>query len=223
MKSKTLCHIILAIMMAMAVTGHEVHPTDDTRELEDGQMEWIDGVHYDYVYYPDLNPYKSPESGDRAGRERLRSEWREMGSDCSNAFKIRKIAKELIRKLYKPRSGDNWKRRAYKEAAAEGMKQAARSYEKQCLGGGVGGIDECEALGDAAVYLLAQEYCGISAGMDMKGPRPNYRKMCVNAAVDICKGNVSSKVRGLCGEKLNHRRHKRLQDKCRRTVKDLVN
>lgn len=35
--------------------------------------------------------------------------------------------------------------------------------------------------------------------------------------------NVSSKVKNMCGKKLNHRRHKQLQDKCRRKVKDLVN
>eukprot|EP00984_Skeletonema_dohrnii_P019752 scaffold9511_cov182-Skeletonema_dohrnii-CCMP3373.AAC.9 len=183
----------------MAVTGHELHPTEATRELArqkyyDYYDDFGEDDDFDKSYRSMSNPTRS---GDRAGRKRLRSEWRAMGSDCSNAFQIRKIAKRLIKKLCKRRSGDNWKRRAYKKAAAESMKQAARSYEKQCLGGGVGGIDECEGLGDAAVDLLAQEYCGTQDdyyAMAMR--RPNYRKMCVNAAVDICKGNVSSKTNG---------------------------
>ena len=59
------------------------------------------------------------------------------------------------------------------------MKQAARSYEKQCLGGGGGGIDECEELGDAAVYLLAQEYCGTRDYYAMAMRRPLTTGKCV--------------------------------------------
>eukprot|EP00985_Skeletonema_marinoi_P005926 scaffold2572_cov75-Skeletonema_marinoi.AAC.14 len=143
--------------MAMAVTGHELHPTDSTRELL--SYVYDDVWEYDDIGFGYYNNDNSAEAGRKAGKNELRSEWREMGSDCSNAFKIRKVAKELIRKLYKPRSGDNWKRRAYKEAAAEGMKQAARSYEKQCLGGGGGGIDECGGLGEIVATIIAQKFC----------------------------------------------------------------
>ena len=153
-------------------------------------------------------------------------EWINIGNGCANAFKIKRVGHKLIDTYCTPTVWDNWRRTAYLKGCARGIMRAVRYHEKECLGGGESGIDECNDLGEAAATLIAEEVCpvGVLMHAPMSSPqRPNWRKTCKRTVIKICKGNIYSKVKEMCGKKIKKDKYDELKQKCRKTVKSMVN
>eukprot|EP00984_Skeletonema_dohrnii_P019755 scaffold9511_cov182-Skeletonema_dohrnii-CCMP3373.AAC.12 len=202
---------------------------DDVVELDDEEVEDAepssDGKtrHLRGGYSRRFNP---AQDGIEYGQMLLDEEWINIGNGCANAFKIERVGRKLIGMYCTPTVWDNWRRTAYKRGCARGIMRAVRYHEKECLGGGESGIDECNDLGEAAATLIAEEVCPVEDLMmaaDVRERRPNWRKTCKRTAIGICKGNIYSKVKEMCGKTIKKDKYDELKRKCRTTVKSLVN
>jgi len=150
----------------------------------------------------------------------------EIGDECKKPFQIKKVGQDLIAMYCTPLPSDGWETKAYKRGCARGIMRAERYHEKECLGDGESGIDECNDLGEAAATLIAEEVCPVEDVMmaaDVGGGGPNWRKTCKRTAIGICKGNIYSKVKEMCGKTIKKDKYDELKRKCRKTVKSMVN
>lgn len=196
----------------------------DNDEVDDPEPSSDENTRHLRGYSRQLYSYNPAEDGMNDGMSRLDQEWINIGNGCANAFKIRKVGEDLIDKYYTSSPWDNWRRKAYLKGSANGVMRRVRYYERECLGGGENGIDECNGLGEAAATLIAQDLCSTHRYYRrFHSRRRSWRRMCLSAGVDICKGNVYSKVNKLCGAKIGTGTYARLQKKCRPKVKSLVN
>jgi len=173
----------------------------DNDEVDDPEPSSDENTRHLRGYSRQLYSYNPAEDGMNDGMSRLDQEWINIGNGCANAFKIRKVGEDLIDKYYTSSPWDNWRRKAYLKGSANGVMRR-----------------------EAAATLIAQDLCSTHRYYRrFHSRRRSWRRMCLSAGVDICKGNVYSKVNKLCGAKIGTGTYARLQKKCRPKVKSLVN
>ena len=94
------------------------------------------------------------------------------------------------------------------------MNEVVTEKEKECFHDSA---DECVDLGNETARILSYNYCGSMSRHNVR----EWRRQCLEAAVDQCRGQMFSSVKVECGSP-NTSDLRNLQSRCRNQVETMI-
>lgn len=159
------------------------------------------------------DPY---ENGRESGETEAKRMWSGNCADSWENFQndVDRLLKDCV---YKDNRSDNWQDRQFNKGGVAGANKVIKQVEKKCLDNST---EQCDKLASAAAGSIARDFCGTAYSAYH---HDSYQKTCRDVAVGECKGGVRTRVKEYCPEKsLRTSNISKLQDKCRKTVDDLL-
>ena len=105
----------------------------------------------------------------------------DFGEDCYSFFEFSKEAeKELIKKEYKKKKGDNWYVKEFKKGGKKGVENYIAEIEEICLD-----PEMCDEMGEAAATSVVAVFCGRKGGH-----RDTITEQCRDFAIEVCEGGI---------------------------------
>lgn len=141
--------------------------------------------------------------GAREGKRAIKKLWKDLGSDCENAWTIRKQAEDKIlkRKNFKTTNRSTPRQITYATCATESVETMIETYEENCFGPSA---EECEEVAEFAASVIVNEVCSMANDTEMsfaalaEDDEIDYLGVCSEVATFLCPSKIEPMLKDYC-------------------------